>query len=85
MSYFVAFVESFFQNMSIPKYQHLRDTIEEKLNLDEFLLNKTSVYQTTSLYKEAWNHFILEEDGANTAKDKFIQLTEQFPNDWSLD
>ncbi|WP_185563410.1 hypothetical protein [Nostoc sp. 2RC] len=59
--------------------------MEEKLNLDEFLLNKTSVYQTTSLYKEAYNNFISVQDGDDIAKGQFIQLTEQFRNErWKI-
>lgn len=85
MSYYVASVESFFHNMSMYKYENLRDTIEEKLNTDEFLVNKTSVYQTTSLYKEAYYSFILEEGGDTIARDKFNQLAEQFRNErWKI-
>jgi hypothetical protein len=31
MSYYLASVESFFHNMSVQKYENLRDTIEKKL------------------------------------------------------
>ncbi|MEH2053801.1 hypothetical protein [Nostoc sp.] len=85
MSYYLASVESFFHNMSVPKYENLRDTIEKKLNTDEFLVNKTSVYQTTSLYKEAHYSFILEDGGDTIASDKFNQLAEQFRNErWKI-
>ena len=78
-------VQEVFENMSRSTFEYLENSIMAKLDLKEFLINRSYLYQTTPLYKEALNNFILEGDKFDLAKNQFLELTERFRSDrWKI-
>ena len=85
MSYFDFFAESVFENLTKAEYEYIRDTIEEKLKIHEFLFDKTSVYQTATLYETASTSFRLGGIWSEISAMQINQLAEQFRNDrWKI-
>ncbi|MFN6395487.1 MAG: hypothetical protein AN488_07365 [Anabaena sp. WA113] len=84
-SYYALFVQSYLQTVDKNNFPYIQASVENKLRLDDFIFDKTSPYQTTKLYKEAFNNFLLGGYGADLAMNQIIQLTEEFRNDrWKI-
>ncbi|WP_373529179.1 hypothetical protein [Nostoc sp.] len=84
-SYYALSVQSYLQTVDKNKFPYTQASLEKKLGLDNFLFNKTSVYQKTNLYQEAFSNFLLGGYGSDLAVNQVIQLTEEFRNDrWKI-
>lgn len=78
-------VQELFENMSRSRFEYLENSIMPKLDLKEFLVNRSYLYQTTPLYKEASNNFMLGGDKFDIAKNQFIELTQWFRSErWKI-
>lgn len=85
MDEFKSLIQEIFQNMSSNQFEYLESSVMSKLDLKEFLINKSYLYQTTPLYKEALNNFNLGGDNFDIAKNQFIELTEWYRSDrWKI-
>ncbi|MBN3883341.1 MAG: hypothetical protein HWQ44_10250 [Nostoc sp. JL34] len=85
MSNFDLFTRSVVQDMTQTEYEYISSTIEEKLDLNGFLIQRIYFYQKSSLYKEALNNFCRGGEGSDISATQFNQLALHFRSErWKI-
>ncbi|MBN3906057.1 MAG: hypothetical protein HWQ35_05705 [Nostoc sp. NMS1] len=85
MDQFELFTRSVVQDMTKTEYEYISSTIEEKLDLNGFLIQRMYFYQRSSLYKDALNNFCRGGEGSDISATQFNQLALHFRSErWKI-